>query len=369
MQKCPSCGAENPIGSANCAACGAALHDTENLLAGIVCSHCDTFNPPDSAKCSRCGKPLESAADDLVPEAASADAPPETTQVEPRPPLPAGEAKLPSRRPTDSMPAAVAFHKPASRCPYCKSLLPAGALACPVCTRPVASAPAEPPSQAPAELSIRLRLCRGFGREDATYPVGPAGVTIGRGPATIEIAEDPFLSPVHAAVLVREGKLWLEDRSDKNGTFLRVRGKTSLQQGSEIIVGHQRIGILGFGGPTTDPRVTARTETRVLGGPPSRHLFLALRCFHATATGAAVAGPVMLRSGPVVTLGSEGCHINFPGDSRLASHHAELHLRPSGIELVATGPTGAFVRVRATSLLQNGDEIMLGEEILRLEMN
>ena len=340
---------------------------------GVVCPECDAFNSLGATRCQGCGAELEITVKEapLLPPALAgeADSDEEITvrQSVVRPPAEAA-GEVTGRRPTDSMPSAVATAPAQKRCLYCRSLLSASATVCPVCTKPVAPA-GTPVMQAPADLSIRLRLCRGYGREDATFPIGQGGVSIGKIPATIQIAEDPYLSPLHCRVWQEGGKVLVQDQGSHNGTFLRVRERRLIKQGEEFIIGHQRLVVVGLGGPTTDPRLSQTQQARVFGSPAGRNLFLALRLLCSPAQGGPLLSPVLLRRGPVVTLGRKGCHLNFPADGRLASPHAELHLKPSGIEIVVLGQTGAFVRLVGPTALQNGDEIMLGEEIFRLEMN
>jgi hypothetical protein len=342
---------------------------------GVVCPQCDAFNPLGAVRCQGCGAELEITVKEApplppAPAAEEADSDEEITVrqsiVRPPPAVLGGEVE--SRRPTDSMPSAVAAAPAQKRCAYCRSLLSASATVCPVCTKPVADAGAPVP-QAPADLSIRLRLCRGYGREDATFPIGPGGVTIGKIPATIQIGEDPYLSPLHCRVWQEGGKVLAQDQGSHNGTFLRVRERRLLKQGEEFLIGHQRLLVVGLGGPTTDPRLSRMQQARVFGSPAGRHLFLALRLVCSPPQGGPLLSPVLLRRGPVVTLGRKDCHLNFRADGRLASPHAELHLKSSGIEMVVLGQTGAFVRIEGPAVLQNGDELMLGEEIFRLEMN
>lgn len=395
MPPCPSCGAENKPGDKYCIQCGQPLGESDPyalLEAGIVCPSCDTYNPPDRKTCIRCGTSLHGLTGflDAVGEA-KADGKPEETVVEqrppgvpppppppktepemqarpatPPPPAPA-ETQTPDKKPTGQMPAAVAPQPGASVCPHCGARLMEEATFCLACGQKLTVAE---PAPAPAsDLSIRLRLVRGYGREDSTYPVGSAGVTVGRSGALIAVPDDGYLSPVHTILRVSEGKLTVEDAGSHNGTFLRARGQAELRQGDEFVVGGQRLLLLGLGGPTTDVRTPSSTDTRPYGGPLPRQLFVALRNLHTDGEGRALAGTIFLRSGPSISIGRQGCDINYPADARMAPRHLELHLRPSGLQAVEIdASSGIYVRIRQPMVLHNGDEIMVGEEIFRVEM-
>jgi len=399
MPPCPSCGAENKPEDKYCVQCGQPLGESDPydlLEAGIVCPACDTYNPPDRKTCIRCGTSLRGLTGFLdAVDGSSAGAGPEETVVEqrppgvpPPPPPPATEPDMQARpaapvppapgvtadprKPTGQMPAAVAPQPAAASCPHCGARLMDEATFCLACGQPV-TAPGTQPAKAVAaaasDLSIRLRLVRGYGREDSTYPVGPAGVTVGRAGALIAVPDDGYLSPVHMILRVADGKLRLEDAGSRNGTFLRARGQVELRQGAEFIVGGQRLMLLGLGGPTTDVRTPSSTDTRPYEGPLPRQLFVALRNLHTDGEGRALAGAIFLRSGPAITIGRRGCDINYPADARMAACHLELNLRPSGLQAAESdASSGIFVRIREPVTLQNGDEILAGEEIFRVEM-
>jgi hypothetical protein len=79
------------------------------------------------------------------------------------------------------------------------------------------------------------------------------------------------------------------------------------------------------------------------------------------------------RAGPSISIGRSGCDMNFPGDSLLASKHAEIRLaQDSTATLVdlGQGPSGVFLRVRAQQPveLQAGDVVRVGEQQLRVEV-
>jgi hypothetical protein len=194
------------------------------------------------------------------------------------PPAAPAAPEPPAKSPTAQMPAAVAQPQPAAAaaaCPFCQAKLTPGAQYCLACGRKLAAS--SPSVAQAADLSVRLRLVRGYGREDSTYPVGPNGITLGRSMAVVNISEDPYLSPVHMLLRTDGAKLLVEDHKSLNGTFLRVRSQAELRQGAEFIAGSQRFVLLGLGGPTTDVRTPAAPDTRPYGGPLPRQLFVALR--------------------------------------------------------------------------------------------
>jgi hypothetical protein len=79
------------------------------------------------------------------------------------------------------------------------------------------------------------------------------------------------------------------------------------------------------------------------------------------------------RTGPIIAIGRTGCDMNFPADSLMAAKHAEIRLGEDGSAALfdlGAGPSGVFVRVRAQGQqdLIGGDIVMLGDQLLRVEV-
>jgi hypothetical protein len=338
MPVCPGCGTENQLGDRFCMTCGQPLLSTpaqppaqkstlsagDLLEAGIVCPTCDTYNEPTQRKCINCGIEFSGTTGLLRPIDAA-------------------------RPPPEPMPAPVPEPQPQQE---------------PVIPAPVPESPVAPSRQP----SPRLHLLRAFGRAEELFPIDAPRVTVGRAGAMIGIPEDPFLAPIHLVLLRNNGGLVAEDPGTQNGVFMRARSQVELKQGDEIIIGSQRMMILGLGGPTTDLRAPPAKDTRSYGSPVPKQLFLALRVLHHDPEARARAGAVILRAGPVVSIGQKDCSINFPSDPRLAMRHVDLHLNVTGVVAVDTGSVGIFVRLRSSTVLHNGDELLMGEELFRVEI-
>ena len=79
--------------------------------------------------------------------------------------------------------------------------------------------------------------------EPATAEVFALGeeVTIGRAPGcSVPLADDTFVSQLHARIYVREGQPFVEDLGSTNGTFLnqtRLTGTMPLRRGDRLQVG------------------------------------------------------------------------------------------------------------------------------------
>ena len=70
------------------------------------------------------------------------------------------------------------------------------------------------------------------------FPLTQDEVSFGRSGATYSFPDDEFMSRTHCHVYHRGENFFLEDLS-RNGTFVKVRGKTPVPAGSTLIVGSQ----------------------------------------------------------------------------------------------------------------------------------
>ena len=91
---------------------------------------------------------------------------------------------------------------------------------------PAAAAPApalRPPKPARGRGPGRLRILEPKAREGEHYPLVDE-ITIGRGGGCgIVLADDSFVSTVHARIFRRDGAVYVEDLGSRNGTLLNGR--------------------------------------------------------------------------------------------------------------------------------------------------
>ena len=85
-----------------------------------------------------------------------------------------------------------------------------------------------------------LRILEPEARQGETYAVGDE-VTVGRGGGCgIVLADDTFVSTVHARVFRRDGNVFVEDLGSRNGTLLNgnpLTGTEQLRRGDRVQFG------------------------------------------------------------------------------------------------------------------------------------
>jgi pSer/pThr/pTyr-binding forkhead associated (FHA) protein len=83
-----------------------------------------------------------------------------------------------------------------------------------------ASQPAKPAKPAKGRGPGRLKILEPASRQGETFPLTDE-LTVGRcGGCGIVLADDSFVSTVHARVFRRDGTVYIEDLGSRNGTLL-----------------------------------------------------------------------------------------------------------------------------------------------------
>ena len=78
----------------------------------------------------------------------------------------------------------------------------------------------------------------------ARFPLLAQDVTWGRTRGTYQFPDDRLMSGSHARVYQRGADYFLEDLGSRNGTFVKLRGKTELQPGAVVRVGGQMLKVV-----------------------------------------------------------------------------------------------------------------------------
>jgi pSer/pThr/pTyr-binding forkhead associated (FHA) protein len=190
-------------------------------------------------------------------------------------------------------------------------------------------------------------------------PVGDQPVVIGRTEADVELGDDRYLSPRHAAFLADEKGLYVEDLASLNGVWLRVRKDALLRDGDSFMVGRQVLRVERIraraGGETPD-------GTRRLGVPRP------------------VDGARLVQLGDdgedrdVYHVSAEGCRLGrhiadvvFTDDGFMSGTHALVVPRGEGFLIRdLSSRNGTWIRITGRRQLAVGDAVMLGQTVWRV---
>jgi pSer/pThr/pTyr-binding forkhead associated (FHA) protein len=336
----------------------------------IVCPTCDGYNPPQSAACQACGAPLGARPAAAAPPVrapgtapapvASFAKPGEPPRVA-RPPETVPPGLRPSARTPPPNPSGLKTVEPARAAPR-PAAPPAAPLVGRALTPPAARGVVPAAPSAAAAPKFGLAVLAGTARGQR-YKLPLTGCVVGRTRGALLLAEDPFVSPLHATFVVKDGALFVRDESSTSGVYVTIAGAESLAVQAQFSVGQR---VFRYSGLLEVPP-TAPGRPVVYGSPvPSgQPLYGVEELLMGARPGRAVTTP-----GPLLTIGQANCDLSYPQDESLAGRHCELSPHPTGATLRdLSGGLGTYVRIPPLTErpLRAGDRVRMGQHVLQVE--
>lgn len=327
---------------------------------GVICPSCDFLNVVGAVRCMACGSATEGAGKADTPRLQAApvqivsDGTSEATVPGAPAHHPAPEPAPPGLRRTsstpNSQPPSLASAPPG----------PSGTQRGPA--RPTfqsSSAPPQPQQGAGPRFGLTVMAGPARGQR---FKLGANGAQIGRSRGAILFPDDPFISPVHATLTIRDGKLYVRDEESTSGVFASIGGTETIPPGATFCTGLRLFRYVGaiepnppwnrrdvvvYGAPLPNNQPHYAVEEILLGDRPGRCL---------------------ITPGPVMTIGQGRCDFAYPNDEGLAPRHCELAPLPTGVMIRdLSGGLGTFVRAREERALKAGDRIRIGQQTLQVE--
>jgi pSer/pThr/pTyr-binding forkhead associated (FHA) protein len=210
----------------------------------------------------------------------------------------------------------------------------------------------------------KLVLVKGDANDGVAYQLNGTEHALGRMEGAILFPEDPLISPRHANFMYRDSKLYVRDEGSVNGVFIRIKSPARIESWAVFLIGEQLLQVEASA-PDFGPQPDA--EGTYFYASPKRaskmRLIQRLR-------GGDV-GIIYRARGDTITLGREGNDVNFPDDPYISGHHAEISIGPDGrFTLNDLGSkNGTFIRIADESLLNHGDYVFVGQQLLRVEIS
>lgn len=207
----------------------------------------------------------------------------------------------------------------------------------------------------------RLILIHGDGMDGLSYHLKAEQHVLGR-TGQLEFPNDPFVSPTHANFFYRDAKLTVRDEGSVNGVYVRVRGTVQVTLGDMIMAGEHvfRIDTVPAHSDSADP------EGTFFYSSPKHHTSFRV---HQIIEGGAIGMTVCAR-GNALSIGREGCDMNFLGDGRMDVRHCTIE--ESGGRFTLTDhdtKNGTYLRIKTEFGLGHGDYVRVGRKLLRVESN
>lgn len=348
----------------------------------LTCAFCGRENEAESKHCLDCGKPLSPSAARVLPAVRVGAAS-------------LGAGAMGSQRQSGAM----------SPCPSCSRQVGATLPFCPLCGKPTGFNIATGPSckicgsgyrmgdkfcarcgsktDAPIDVAAtvgaqtavfsataratlagpKLALLAEDGEIMQTFVLDHPETSLGRNDGDIRFGEDVFLSPLHAQISHRDGKLFLRDLGSRNGTWVFIDAPHRLMDGDVMLVGSQllRFRRLGYPGPHP-PEADA---TRRLGSLIPNADVAVLAQLRGDGS---VRDTVHLSPGRNIRVGREHGDWVFPYDQTMSGKHADVNSQDSDFYVQDAGSrNGVAIAVRGERQLTKGTRLLLGDQMLRVE--
>jgi len=257
----------------------------------------------------------------------------------------------------------------AQACGNCGRLNDPNNTFCPACGNSIGTKVPEPKVPVPVgggvDQTIALLLLDRAGKVTNRYPLHGAVTTIGRQGADINFPDDAYLSPVHAQFLMIEGVVSVRDLGSRNGTWVYIDQPHRLTDGDQILIGSQvlRYRRLGYPGP----RPPEQDQTRRLGSLTPSADIANLAQIRGDGSARDI---VHLSPGRSLRLGREQGEWEFPYDASMSGLHAQVRSEDADFVIQDAGSrNGIAVAVRGERQLKHQTRLLIGDQMLRLEMS
>jgi len=186
---------------------------------------------------------------------------------------------------------------------------------------------------------------------------------VGRNQCDVNYPDDVLLSPRHACLEVREGRLHLRDLDSQNGTFVRQREDSELTPGDMFVVGRK---LFRFATQGREEAEGGGEGTVVWSGAPK----LQRGPVTAKLELIKITGEVMQEfrlEKPETTLGRAAGDLVFKDDPYMSGKHARIVAQGDRFVLQdLKSRNGVYRRIHAEIELLDGDEFFLGEQIFQV---
>ena len=247
-------------------------------------------------------------------------------------------------------------------CPQCAGTVSLEYLFCNQCGEALRGGASSEKAERPLAAAARLVVQHGDGTEGMAFGLAAGETLVGRTEGQILFPDDPLLSPAHARLYFRDGRLYVTDAGSDNGVYRRVTDPEVLEDGDVMVVGEQLLRVERVHPPGDDPEADG---TYFLGCHVFDGDFRLTQMLVGGREGRAYSAKTS-----AVTMGREGCDLNFPDDRFMSRRHAKVSSEEGVMRLTDLGSrNGTSLRIKGERILQQGDHLLVGEQLLRVDLS
>lgn len=219
---------------------------------------------------------------------------------------------------------------------------------------------APPPVAQPVASRARLVLISPDGTEGGTFQLAEGATRVGRNTDPL-FQSDPYMSPQHATFTVQGNSVTVKDEGSLNGVYLRVAKQVpvEIKHNDVFRIGQEILRFERYSGIVLEADGTERQGAQIEGLVGKISLLVGRET-----TGNAFPIPVT-----GLFMGRERGDILFPEDGYVSGLHGQLIWDQATSTLTLTdlnSSNGTYIRLRAPHALQNGDLLLMGQQLFRL---
>ncbi|MGH7282419.1 MAG: FHA domain-containing protein [Polyangiaceae bacterium] len=209
-------------------------------------------------------------------------------------------------------------------------------------------------------VKAKLILIRGEGVEGLSYQLNAEQHVVGRN-GQLVFPDDPFVSPKHANLFYRGGKLVVRDEGSLNGVYLRVRGTVDISPSDAFLAGEQLFRLDATPKLNDGP---APDGTYFYSSPKHQSPFRLVQILQGGSE-----GMVVCARSSGLQIGREGGDLNFPTDLYMSASHCKIEEASGKLTLTdLNSRNGTYIRIKAERELAHGDYLFIGRKLLRVEI-
>jgi pSer/pThr/pTyr-binding forkhead associated (FHA) protein len=217
---------------------------------------------------------------------------------------------------------------------------------------------------APREKLCKLVTIDQSGREGMTFTLKSGETLCGREHGVILFFDDPFVSPTHCKFAFHNGQLKVIDQASLNGVYLRVKQERRLVGGDFIRVGRQLFRYETLAMAAFQVKKVDGDTSRVWGSPVNGAFGRLVQILDDGRT-----GEIRLLAGERSQIGREVGDIVLPTDGFISGRHCAFSQQGGETVLTDLGSSnGTYVRIRGEAEVAHGDFLLVGNQMLRVEI-
>jgi pSer/pThr/pTyr-binding forkhead associated (FHA) protein len=218
-----------------------------------------------------------------------------------------------------------------------------------------------------------LRLIQKDGSDGVLFDISDKGSLVGRTEGEVRFPHDATVSPIHVAFKYVNEQLVVRDLKSLNGTFVRInetiaiRDKDVFQCGEQFLrfetVGWLRDAVAAEDDDTTNQPVEQGHAAKFFATPRRLWRYKLSQLLAGDTLGLSYCSV-----NPDTVIGREGCDLNFGSDLYISGRHCAIEQRGSLFYLHdLSSRNGTFVKLNGERILNVGDSLFVGRQLLRVE--